>query len=283
MAFCFYNVSSIVNGLVYFDQFALLSPLHLSLVSLGMVTLLGGVWVVSFHAGSGRVDVGTWQEGDDDLEDEDTREATRIENGYSSPLFSPSGMIESAFSDSDVPRSPSVHISHSITFPISPQPAEPGQSSQFGQLVHSHPEPQSHTSPFSPSTSGTAPGKRRRRRISLLQPSDSHSSNALNVPAGGFSIGLSPVSPGFAIVPKRRLAGKLRRVVARATMRRTVSENDMNEDVRQGRTVSAPILAGQQRSEGDYGREVTVDGGEQRKAKARWNWLRAMFTDVDDS
>ena len=66
MAFCFYNASSIINGLAYFDQFALLSTLKLAMVSLGMVTLLGGVWVVSFHAGSGRVDVGTWQEGDDD-------------------------------------------------------------------------------------------------------------------------------------------------------------------------------------------------------------------------
>jgi len=35
-AFCFYNLSSIVNGLVYFDQFTLISPPHLGLVVVGI-------------------------------------------------------------------------------------------------------------------------------------------------------------------------------------------------------------------------------------------------------
>ncbi|KAH9486938.1 hypothetical protein JR316_0001004 [Psilocybe cubensis] len=61
-AFCFYNLSSIVNGLVYFDQFSLIRPLYLGLVALGIVILLGGVWVVSIQSGGGGVDVGPWVE-----------------------------------------------------------------------------------------------------------------------------------------------------------------------------------------------------------------------------
>ncbi|KAF9015156.1 hypothetical protein BDQ17DRAFT_22534 [Cyathus striatus] len=65
-AFCFYNVSSIVNGLVYFNQFALISVLHLGLVGLGMCILLAGVWIVSIKSGNGGVDISHW--GADDNE-----------------------------------------------------------------------------------------------------------------------------------------------------------------------------------------------------------------------
>ncbi|KAF6766038.1 hypothetical protein DFP72DRAFT_1161719 [Ephemerocybe angulata] len=41
-AFCFYNLSSIVNGMVYFNQLSLIKPLHLGLVILGIFVLLGG-------------------------------------------------------------------------------------------------------------------------------------------------------------------------------------------------------------------------------------------------
>jgi len=61
LAFCFYNLSSIVNGLVYFDQVSLLPASHLLLVTVGIVILLGGVWAVSLQA----VNVGTWSSSDD--------------------------------------------------------------------------------------------------------------------------------------------------------------------------------------------------------------------------
>ena len=48
VAFCFYNLSSVVNGLVYFDQFALIPWNHLALVGFGIIILLGGVWIISF-------------------------------------------------------------------------------------------------------------------------------------------------------------------------------------------------------------------------------------------
>jgi hypothetical protein len=62
VAFCFYNVSSIVNGLVYFDQFSVIPWHHFLLVVLGIIILLGGIWVVSINNGGGGVDLGTWQE-----------------------------------------------------------------------------------------------------------------------------------------------------------------------------------------------------------------------------
>lgn len=52
LAFCFYNLSGILNGLVYYDQVKLLSGLQIGLVVLGTAVLLTGVWVVSIRAGS---------------------------------------------------------------------------------------------------------------------------------------------------------------------------------------------------------------------------------------
>ena len=66
MAFCFYNISSIVNGLIYFDQFSLLSPAHLALVIVGMVVLLSGVGALS--AREHGIELGTWREGGEALD-----------------------------------------------------------------------------------------------------------------------------------------------------------------------------------------------------------------------
>ena len=52
LAFCFYNTSSIMLGLVYFDQLGSLPWSSLVLVVVGVAVLLGGVWTVSMH-GSG--------------------------------------------------------------------------------------------------------------------------------------------------------------------------------------------------------------------------------------
>ncbi|KAH8120320.1 hypothetical protein DFH11DRAFT_1559539 [Phellopilus nigrolimitatus] len=257
LAFCFYNVSSIVNGLVYFDQFSFLSTLQLSLVSLGMVVLLGGVWVVSFHAGSGRVDLGTWQEGDADLEEEGARET--ISEDHTPPTFSPR-RLESALSDSEVffPPTFSPSSQHSITFPTVSDATEQDR------------ERLTQTRALSP-TSLAGRSHRHRHRFSFLQPSESNSAT-LNVPGGGFSIGLSPISPGFAIVPKRRPSA-LRQVVRRAAMRRTVSESD--------------VFANSEQTDERETRELPSTNPEESrqrkktKVKARWKWLRSVFTDRD--
>ncbi|KAK4687462.1 magnesium transporter, partial [Tremellales sp. Uapishka_1] len=70
LAFCFFNLSSIFDGLVFYDQFGRLQPYQIALVSLGVVVLLLGVWVVSAiqPTGQGGVEVGTWVEEEDELE-----------------------------------------------------------------------------------------------------------------------------------------------------------------------------------------------------------------------
>ena len=69
LAFCFYNVSSIANSLVYYDTFSELSSLHVGLVGVGTIILLGGVWSVSVQAGDRKgVDIGTAYEGEETAE-----------------------------------------------------------------------------------------------------------------------------------------------------------------------------------------------------------------------
>ncbi|GAA5864497.1 hypothetical protein JCM3774_005146 [Rhodotorula dairenensis] len=46
-AFCFYNATSILSGLIFYRQFDALGPLQASLIGLGSAVLLGGVWIVS--------------------------------------------------------------------------------------------------------------------------------------------------------------------------------------------------------------------------------------------
>ncbi|KAH9824974.1 hypothetical protein DFH28DRAFT_1091439 [Melampsora americana] len=52
LAFCFYNLSSIITSLVYYDQFKLLSDLQIGLIVLGTIILLAGVWIVSLGTSS---------------------------------------------------------------------------------------------------------------------------------------------------------------------------------------------------------------------------------------
>ncbi|WFC99782.1 hypothetical protein MYAM1_002527 [Malassezia yamatoensis] len=49
LAFCFYNISSITLGLVYFDELGQLSWSHVASICLGTALLLCGVWVISLH------------------------------------------------------------------------------------------------------------------------------------------------------------------------------------------------------------------------------------------
>lgn len=203
VAFCFYNLSSIVNGLVYYDQFGVLSKLHLCLVILGIFVLLGGVWAVSVTSGEGGgVEPGTWREGG---------EAVMNEQGVDTvPVI----------------LSPELQGYHprDVSAPTSPSgdPLSPGTADSF-----------------SPSRSKRS----RRQRYGSLLGTDGASSSL-----SGLSIGLSPVSPGFALRPTRRGPNTgLATVVSEMGMRRTVSEADIGEE------------------------------GASRRAKARWKWLRSVW------
>ncbi|UZJ54595.1 hypothetical protein CBS101457_003915 [Exobasidium rhododendri] len=64
LAFCFYNTSSIMLGLVYFNQLGSLSWTSLVLVIVGIAVLLAGVWTVSLHGSK------VAEDGDDKEEEE---------------------------------------------------------------------------------------------------------------------------------------------------------------------------------------------------------------------
>ncbi|KAJ3750414.1 hypothetical protein DFH05DRAFT_1467153 [Lentinula detonsa] len=221
-AFCFYNLSSIVNGLVYFNQFSLISPLHLGLVALGIVILLVGVWVVSIQAGGdGTLDVPWVQESA--FEEEDSEAVNGNEHALNE------GEVESGLStsrDRYEGRSPSIEWGT--------------QSEPMTNTVQSLPNLGRPTSPssqpsLSPETSRLSPPNvrssvHRTRPTTVIDtrhirtPSNSqyntliHNSNnqhsrpplsptlpTVSTLAGtGFQIGLSPFSPGFSVVPLER-------------------------------------------------------------------------------
>lgn len=49
LVFCIYNIIAILDGLIYFNQTNLISPLHACLISLGTVILLSGVLALSWR------------------------------------------------------------------------------------------------------------------------------------------------------------------------------------------------------------------------------------------
>lgn len=228
MAFCFYNLSSIVNGLIYYDQISLLPTSHLLLVTVGILILLGGVWAVSLQA----VNVDTWSGGDEDV-----------------PLIEDGAADEGSLLECD------------------PSPAPPVPQAPEREHARSHSEsaasPTSH-SPLSP-----------RRRVahhlgqSTIGGSNPISSPPSSVHAPVFSIGLSPASPGFVLVPRERRrsgADRWAEVIRRVRTRRVVSDTN--------------VLAGGEVERGIE--EAGVGGNERVDSHRRWAWLRSLIVGQRD-
>ena len=315
------------------------------LVSVGIVVLLGGVWVVSIQSGGGGVDVGTWDEEIVDLSAEEleaileyeTDEATSTtetmtlleqpttnipqERGGVMPMvretrsessmlnvsgidkhglgnmktrisLSPirhQGLLHRAKTLYDSPRIPSIHTTGQSTISsdlqharISSSPSEspilnrlishtrvPMQQSTSFNLPHSHGHPLTHGT-LSPS----------------LGPA--------------LQIGLSPVSPGFAILPMERkktgayapggdggigIAGPGRRRYWTQKMqrRRTVSDGEvsrisMSLDRQADRTGDEVEFSQASRIEGSEieagsSREGQEVGSSVQRTRHRWGWL----------
>lgn len=235
VAFCFYNISSIVNGLVYFDQFSLLSTLHLCLVMVGMVVLLAGVWIVSLPPG-GEVDVGSWDEecrqgsegdeaADEDYEDEPLpmvpQRPTLVEP--SSPTLNlPSGTNAQTglglnvaegggrYGSLHVKTSPNVSHARRRTEPtLEPRPTSPPVQRMLSPEGLRRPRPRATTTlPASSSVPGHMAHQhlipQRQSSQSITYPFPLTPNAGQGTLGGGFSIGLSPMSPGFALMPRRR-------------------------------------------------------------------------------
>ncbi|KAG8741002.1 hypothetical protein FRC10_003461 [Ceratobasidium sp. 414] len=205
VAFCFYNLSSIVNGLVYFDQISELTPLQLSLVVLGIFVLLGGVWAVSIQQGGG-VKEGAWVEEDSDQEE--VERTVTFRDTFSGSEHSLEPLLD--------PSRPVVISPNAVSETSSQDPfQDPSAPTQYasGPLGESAPTlaPPSrrrsiHIRTGSLDNSSPAPISPQRR--SQTRPRYGTLLGA-GAPAGalvapGFSIGLSPVSPGFALIPRAR-------------------------------------------------------------------------------
>ncbi|KAJ3890117.1 hypothetical protein GG344DRAFT_89055 [Lentinula edodes] len=257
-AFCFYNLSSIVNGLVYFDQFSLISPLHLGLVALGIVVLLIGVWVVSIQAGGeGTLDV-PWVEGsalDEDLavesfENEDVQSPGEIESGTNvNPSMQwgtrsePTRGIAQSPLDLGRPMSP---LSTSSRSPLSPESSEHSPSN----IRSSRRRPTTvidtrHIRTLSNTQYHTLTSNSNHQHS---RPPLSPTLPTVSTLAGtGFQIGLSPFSPGFSVMPleqKRKISSHIGPGLPASTSvantvygarqkegdrRRTVSEGDIKQ------------------------------------------------------
>lgn len=226
VAFCFYNLSSIVNGLIYFDQISLLSTTHLLLVILGIFILLGGVWAVSLQA----VNIDTWSSGDEG-------DVPLIEDGAINEGSLPEYIATPA---PPVPQSPErQHVrAHSESATSPPQsPLSPRRRPTHIHLGHS-------------TIGGTAP---------ISSPP-----SAVHAPV--FSIGLSPASPGFVLVPRRSTSAQPGgdpwvETIRRVRSRRVVSDTN--------------ALAGEEVEQGiDQARSVE---NENMDSRGRWAWLRRLL------
>ena len=234
MAFCFYNLSSIVNGLIYFDQVSLLSASHLLLVTVGIVILLGGVWAVSLQA----VDVGTWTNSND-------IDTTVVEDGVANETSLPE--CEPTLTQAVPQTLECEHARSRSETAASPPPRSPLSPRR---CAHHHLPRQS-------SLGGTFP---------VGSPPSA-------VPASGFSIGLSPASPGFVIVPRERqrcvsgqsLGDPWDEVIRRVHTRRIVSDDN--------------VLPGDEveRGHNEAGENDRIDlGGRTIQARGRWRWLQDL-------
>ncbi|KAJ1311514.1 hypothetical protein OPQ81_010000 [Rhizoctonia solani] len=192
LAFCSYNLSSIINGLIYFDQISELTGLQLGLVSTGIVVLLGGVWALSVQQGGG-IKEGAWVE-----EDTDETEVNRTFSGSEHSLEPLLDGVRSAILTPEAATESPAEIPTQSVPPRSPLDVSP-----CGPLAGPAPKLHIRTGSLDTSSPPISPQRRShtRPRYGTLLGAEAPPS-ALVTP--GFSIGLSPVSPGFALIPRAR-------------------------------------------------------------------------------
>ncbi|KAJ7071035.1 hypothetical protein C8F01DRAFT_1315218 [Mycena amicta] len=239
-AFCFYNLSSIVNGLVYFNQFSLIPPLHLGLVTLGIFVLLGGVWVVSIQSGGPPSDSDGWSDEDDSSASDAQSVVVRVELADEEGEIERPPLSRTSRSESSLqrqPQSPQSTVSQPLPTAVSAPDASLGSLSRRPRSHHLR--AQTYVAPPVP--------------------------NPITNLGGGFRIGLSPVSPGFSIERGRVVSGQygFADIVEQTRRRRTVSESDVRTR-RSAVERAASLLNGEDREDSE------------NRARARWRWLKTL-------
>lgn len=295
-AFCFYNFSSIINGLVYFDQLGQLPGWHVILVIVGMFVLLAGVWAVSVQANVDESDTAT----ESDVEDHAVSNS-----GSTTPDTNPPPHYPSYASTAVGPQGPS--LSGLIAPPMDRRVWSEGDvfpqnslslhtlCASSSQLSPPFTAYQTDISPPPPDTSRSS-----RQHPTIIDPSAStrtmvsslHQQQSSSVLSPtGLTIGLSPVSPGFGPLPlprrtSRRISGvghgfasvvneNMHLAGTAGSRRRTVSEG---QGRRSGEALDRGVLSSPctEPSQQDM-EEGGGAAGETHRTGRRWMWLRDVF------
>lgn len=194
LAFCFYNLVSIFDGLVFYNQFGRLRSHQVALVSIGVAVLLAGVWAVSAvqSTGDGGVEVGTWAE-EGDHEQMWFEEAV-IDEPYDD-AHEVLEQAQGAVTISDADSTQTYDHDHPVSAPSarSPPPKLPRIDAAAAASANIGTGPYTGAgSPVSP----TMPRRPLRRpRYGTLMP-DLAPSGGLPT---GFAFGIGAASPGFAL------------------------------------------------------------------------------------
>ena len=285
-----------------------------------MVILLAGVWIVSFPPGGNRgIDIGAWGEPEEIALDGESEGEITFEHYEDEPLpmtdaegeTRPSyNLDDGAGLGIDQPRVPSRSPSRVVRLSEDSTVIEYERDEQaFPRIsptsTRSSRSRRQTDSALLSSTYGVAPGAAaaesprtppRRGRPSLYgaqgstlgaggtvtsPPRQSFPSYSPSTPSG-FSIGLSPVSPGFALVPRRRRMTSMEGISDLSTSRsgrRIVSEGSMSgAGLTRGDVAQTGIVPGQNRTSeesrgGDASASNEASGNGTtagRPAKGRW-------------
>lgn len=301
-AFCFYNLSSIVNGLVYFNQLQLIEAAHLLLVTLGIVVLLGGVWVVSVQSGDGGVDLGTW--GPEDIAGDDAD--LHVAQSESEVIDYNAAVLEET--DSEATINSITNLEQTLSSPkLRSTRSEPLQalsassSRTLGRELPRVEIPQfpRHRHTMYPANALASPPMFRlgfHRRTSTSEGDSHYSSsshqrlgshpsstfappfNTVSALGAGLQIGISAVSPGFSIVPRerrRKTSGPGLGIAEVETnwRERAVSREGYGGNFEQT-SVDGEIL-NNGASPGSGEAESTSGAGDRRRQ--RWKWLKNLL------
>lgn len=235
---------------MFYDQFGLLKPYQIALVSIGVAILLLGVWVVALiqPAGQGGVDVGLW------AEDDCSSTCSDLEPNENETLLGGTAV--------DEPEEDAISPAHH------PQPGI---------------APDSPLSPRSGTDSPLSPTRRRSRgpRYGTLIPDyDQH-----HVVPTGFSIGLGAASPGFVLRAEPHPHGQGHghgHAHGHAQRGRTRSEGQAGilQTMRDGGETEASWEAGNGQDRGrsgDQGGEPDLHGRDTEHERRRASWWRGLF------
>ncbi|KNZ50246.1 hypothetical protein VP01_452g3 [Puccinia sorghi] len=200
LAFCFYNLSSIISSLVYYDQVKLLSAFQVFAISLGTIILLGGVWVVSIGTSSNTSSSSSCTKNSSEpvVEGHSDR-GSAVDEDEVTPLLSSSSRIGENQEELEEEEEDSAAAAAGM---YTEEPVKMDGSSHSEPPNHRPSLSNTHLQP--PESSGSSHPLSKRSSHPFDQLIRQFLVEGEVSPVRGFSIGLGAASPGFAIRPNNR-------------------------------------------------------------------------------